>query len=934
MIGMICATTLDGPAQIILNEIVAKNTLLRDSLGEYNDWIEIYNPSGTDYDLKDHYLSDDPEQPTKWQFPDSLLVPAEGYLLIFASGNNGIFEDQAHTSFKLSSNEGEALSIIAPDGQTIIHSLPQGFPPLQEDQSFGRVHETDPPEFVILETPSPGARNSRRSKSPELSSFEASSLSIDRGEKLTLSWTGAAADRLILFAGSNPPTEAPLQRVQTLRGESGSIEVSPFRSVVYHLIAQNNWSEISLQQSVEVTQTLKDFSFKPNRIVQGGKTVVRWSLKANESIDVGDGYGDRTFFPYLFTPFNETFIPEMSSWRYVTSEPEASWKLTSYDDTSWLEGTSSPDHNATFARKTFTVSDPTEILKATIRLRASGFFGKFYLNGQEFETSAYEIARINDNREMDIDPVLLREGDNVIAVEGSGVPADLSFTGWRRTDEETEIIYQVQFISNGEMIDRSVPITVLPPGEPLPLPAPLVINEIGSLYNTPEINPIGEYVEILNYGSTEIDLANFQIVGASIADLGKDGLVKLQSQSVAIVEHYEDLSIKLSWPGTYSIAAVFEDSDRIFYGSNDPTLAILDPLGRSIDQVFFRKLGSGTRYGDGFIYQRIDPEIPFSAPGNIVNDSRGVATPGEPFFSVEQADFETQFLEAGEPASFSWKFSHPITFELVESQSGLRIPLQGAKGEVNFQPPLNTSESFNWRLLFQGEQSTFSNSPFGGTRAPQINQFSADKRVYRPGEAVSLFWKTEGSLLSSRVLVNEEELRETGNSALEHTPLDIISGERLNYTLLRRFYGPDPVVFQSSKITILFEDEDFSYARWRDQHGLPPEMTGDFDKDLLPDLLEYAIGTNPKIADSSIIQLQRDDQGDLIVSFPHNLLAPDVDLSIEISPDLESWPYQRYGFTFLDSLAPADSFIANDRYRLAGGLTNKNYYFRLRAILR
>ncbi len=70
---------------IIINEIMASNsTTINDLDGDYPDWIELYNPTGSSVNLLDYGLSDDPDEPHKWRFPD-IEVPPYGYLLVFAS---------------------------------------------------------------------------------------------------------------------------------------------------------------------------------------------------------------------------------------------------------------------------------------------------------------------------------------------------------------------------------------------------------------------------------------------------------------------------------------------------------------------------------------------------------------------------------------------------------------------------------------------------------------------------------------------------------------------------------------------------------------------------------------------------------------------------------------------------------------------------------
>jgi len=75
-------------AQPVLNEIMATNlNILTDEDGSFEDWIEIYNPGSDTISLEGYGLSDNPEQPFKWVFPDYVIYPNE-HLIIWASGKD------------------------------------------------------------------------------------------------------------------------------------------------------------------------------------------------------------------------------------------------------------------------------------------------------------------------------------------------------------------------------------------------------------------------------------------------------------------------------------------------------------------------------------------------------------------------------------------------------------------------------------------------------------------------------------------------------------------------------------------------------------------------------------------------------------------------------------------------------------------------------
>jgi hypothetical protein len=74
--------------QVLLNEFSSSNlTTITDEDGEYPDWIELYNGSSSDFNLRGYHLSDSRSNRNKWTFPEISMQPGS-YLLIFASGKN------------------------------------------------------------------------------------------------------------------------------------------------------------------------------------------------------------------------------------------------------------------------------------------------------------------------------------------------------------------------------------------------------------------------------------------------------------------------------------------------------------------------------------------------------------------------------------------------------------------------------------------------------------------------------------------------------------------------------------------------------------------------------------------------------------------------------------------------------------------------------
>jgi len=136
-----------------VNEFMAANSsTLADQDGEYSDWIELYNSSTDPINLSGWALTDDPDDKSKWIFPQ-LVLQANKYLVVFASGKNQtdpVFE--FHTNFKLSGSGGY-LALIDPEGNIITEF--ESYPAQQSDVSYGYSDV----EYIFYGVPTPGEEN-------------------------------------------------------------------------------------------------------------------------------------------------------------------------------------------------------------------------------------------------------------------------------------------------------------------------------------------------------------------------------------------------------------------------------------------------------------------------------------------------------------------------------------------------------------------------------------------------------------------------------------------------------------------------------------------------------------------------------------------------------------------------------------------------------
>ena len=144
-------------SQLLINEFSAANrNNLSDNYGDTPDWIELYNTSASNIDLSGYYLSDNLNDPTKWQIPGG-TVPAGGHTIIFASGRDEFFGGFLHSNFKIVQTEGEDIVLSGPDG--VVIDWYHIDVPNKVDDSRGRLTDGGL-EWGVFTNPSPGSANS------------------------------------------------------------------------------------------------------------------------------------------------------------------------------------------------------------------------------------------------------------------------------------------------------------------------------------------------------------------------------------------------------------------------------------------------------------------------------------------------------------------------------------------------------------------------------------------------------------------------------------------------------------------------------------------------------------------------------------------------------------------------------------------------------
>jgi hypothetical protein len=134
---LIVANFPAAKADSVISEFCASNQNgLEDEDGDRPDWVEIHNPDTIPVDLTNWYLTDSASTKTKWRFP-TVTIPADGYLVVFASGKDRRVAGQPlHTNFSLSA-DGEYLGLVRPNGSTVVSQFNPSYPAQFADLSYG-----------------------------------------------------------------------------------------------------------------------------------------------------------------------------------------------------------------------------------------------------------------------------------------------------------------------------------------------------------------------------------------------------------------------------------------------------------------------------------------------------------------------------------------------------------------------------------------------------------------------------------------------------------------------------------------------------------------------------------------------------------------------------------------------------------------------------
>jgi hypothetical protein len=171
---------------VSINEWMAGNgsTLPDPADGNFEDWIELYNPDPDAVDLSGYFLSDVLTNDTSlmYEFPEGTTIPANGFLLVWADeeGSQNGPGIEPHANFKLAL-DGEAIGLYGAGG-VLIDAITFG----QQTNDISQGRFTDGQSAIHFMSPTPRAPNFVPSASNSPPSIGAiSDKNVNEGSLLT-----------------------------------------------------------------------------------------------------------------------------------------------------------------------------------------------------------------------------------------------------------------------------------------------------------------------------------------------------------------------------------------------------------------------------------------------------------------------------------------------------------------------------------------------------------------------------------------------------------------------------------------------------------------------------------------------------------------------------------------------------------------------------
>ena len=272
---------------VVINEFMASNTrTIRNCAELYDDWIELYNTSGTAVDLSGFFLSDNLGNPTKWAFPEGTFIGPRGYLLVWAD-DQPCADTDLHAPFKLDAS-GEQIGLFAPDGR-LIDGLT--FPNQIADWTYGRWPDGAGSTFYFMDQPTPRASNFLTANNSPPALGIIGDQVVDEGARLSFTVSASDPDappqQLSFSLDSNAPDGATIDAQSGVFAWQPAEDQGPGVYTIEVSVTDNGSPRLSASRSLRIT-VIGSLApgFPATATVANGVVTIAWQAIAGKTYQV------------------------------------------------------------------------------------------------------------------------------------------------------------------------------------------------------------------------------------------------------------------------------------------------------------------------------------------------------------------------------------------------------------------------------------------------------------------------------------------------------------------------------------------------------------------------------------------------------------------------------------------------------------------------
>ncbi|MBR4713526.1 MAG: CotH kinase family protein [Paludibacteraceae bacterium] len=153
LIGWIVCNAQDTQKEIFINEIMPNNvnTVIDEDYKFPEGWVELYNTTDHDINIKGWYLSHKKSNPLMWEIPVQCVIPSHGYRIIYTDKEETTTSEHIHADLDMDNTSGK-LYLIRNDG-TIEDETPK-YKDAPINHSYGRC-QSDTSSWIWFEDATP-----------------------------------------------------------------------------------------------------------------------------------------------------------------------------------------------------------------------------------------------------------------------------------------------------------------------------------------------------------------------------------------------------------------------------------------------------------------------------------------------------------------------------------------------------------------------------------------------------------------------------------------------------------------------------------------------------------------------------------------------------------------------------------------------------------